>query len=105
MRRGQSYSHKKENPMKRGSLPIMAALLMAAAASGRNPYFDTGRRERMRQQRDKHFKERAHKLYAVDQSEREFVINGESIMAHDRKTALKIYANHHPEKKSKKHKK
>ncbi|MBQ9093227.1 MAG: hypothetical protein IJY03_04440 [Prevotella sp.] len=83
----------------------MAALLMAAAASGRNPYFDTERRERMRQQRDKHFKERAHKLYAVDQSEHEFVINGEAIMAHDRKTALKIYANRHPELKSKKRKK
>lgn len=87
------------------SSALMAAMLMMAAAGGRNPYFDTESRERYRQQREKHFKERAHKMYGEDRSEREFIIKGESIMAHDRKTALKIYANRHPEQKSKKRKK
>ena len=40
----------------------------------------------------------------IDRSEREFIIHGESIMAHDRKTALKIYANRHPETKKRKKK-
>ncbi len=36
--------------------------------------------------------------------EHEFVIKGERIMARDKKTAIKIYANRHPEAKGKKHK-
>ncbi len=84
-------------------IALMTAMMMAAAASGRNPYFETSeRRERYRQQREKHFKERAHKMYGEDRSEHEFVIHGETILAHDRKTALKIYANRHPESKKRK---
>lgn len=50
-------------------------------------------------------KRRLHKMNPTDTSEREFLVKGERIMAHDKKTALKIYANRHPEIKSKKHKK
>jgi hypothetical protein len=50
-------------------------------------------------------KRRLHKMNPTDTSEREFLVKGERIMAHDKKTALKIYANRHPETKSKKRKK
>lgn len=38
------------------------------------------------------------KLYKVDYHEHEFIIHGEAIMARNRKTALKIYANRHKSK-------
>lgn len=50
-------------------------------------------------------KRRLHKMNPTDTSEREFMVKGERIMAHDKKTALKIYANRHPETKNKKRKK
>lgn len=86
---------------------LMAAMLMMAAAGGGRDIFDVPRplTEEQKKRREQWRKERAHKLYGEDRSEREFVINGEAIMAHDRKTALKIYANRHPEQKSKKRKK
>ena len=78
-------------------------LAMAAAmASGRNPYFDVGNprmTEAQKRKREEYLRERAHQLNPVDLSEREFIIKGERIMAHDRKTALKIYNRRHPEKK------
>lgn len=37
-------------------------------------------------------------IYNVDYQEHEFIIHGEAIMARNRKTALKIYANRHKKK-------
>ena len=76
--------------------------MAAAMASGRNPYFDVGNprmTEAQKRKREEYLRERAHQLNPVDLSEREFIIKGERIMAHDRKTALKIYNRRHPEKK------
>ena len=73
-------------------------------ASGRNPYFDVVNpmmTEVQKRKREEYLRERAHQLNPVDLSEREFVIKGERIMAHDRKTALKIYNRRHPDKKRK----
>ena len=78
--------------------------MAAAMASGRNPYFDVVNprmTEAQKRRREEYLKERAHQLNPVDLSEREFIIKGERIMAHDRKTALKIYNRRHPEKKKK----
>ena len=90
----------------RRRVPALMAAMMMAAAGGRS-YYDLPRplTEEQKKRREQWRKERAHKLYGEDRSEREFVINGETIMAHDRKTALKIYANRHSEQKSKKRKK
>lgn len=68
---------------------LMAAMAMAAAS---NPYFDTRRRPAEVKPRDN---TRARKFYKVDCQEHEFIIHGEAIMARNRKTALKIYANRH----------
>ena len=88
---------------------IMAATLaMAAMASGSdmfapglisepsNPYDGETDEERKR---------RLHKMYGDHSQKREFVIKGERIMARDKKMAMKIYANRHPEAKGKKRKK
>lgn len=75
-----------------------------AIASGRNPYFDVVNpmmTEAQKRKREEYLRERAHRLNPVDISEREFIIKGERIMAHDKKTAMKIYANRHPETKKK----
>lgn len=77
----------------------MAAMAMAMAC---DPYFSLGRPRMSEWQRKRYEQEkrdRAHRLAHVDMSEREFTIHGETIMAHDRKTALKIYARRHPKKK------
>ena len=66
--------------------------LMIAAAVGTNGIFDTRRRPAEVKPRDN---TRAKKLYHVDCQEHEFIIYGEAIMARNRKTALKIYANRH----------
>jgi len=80
-----------------------ATLAMAVAmACGRNPYFDVVNpmmTEVQKRRREEMLKERAHRLNPVDLSEREFIIKGERIMAHDRKTALKIYNRRYSEKK------
>ena len=70
---------------------------------GSNPFYDTGysSRTRTRKMTDEEKRERGRKLCPLDLSEREFTIHGERIMAHDRKTALKIYANRHHETKKK----
>ena len=82
--------------------PYMAAMAMAMAS---NPYFSLGRprmTEEQRKRYEEYQRERAHRLNPVDMSEHEFVINGEKIMASNRKTALKIYQRRHPEKKRRK---
>ena len=70
----------------------MAAIMMAAS----NPYFSLGTPKRQLSEDEK--RERAHRLNPVDLSEREFIIHGERIMAHDKKTAQKIYARRHLKK-------
>ena len=80
--------------------PYLAAMAVAMAS---NPYYDTGysSRTRTRKMTDEEKRARGRKLCPLDMSEREFTIHGEKIMAHDRKTALKIYALRHPETKKK----
>ena len=77
----------------------MAALAMAMAD---NPHFSLGSTHTMseaqRKRQDKYNRERAHRLNPVDLSEREFIIKGEAIMAHDKRTALKIYQRRHKNK-------
>lgn len=41
------------------------------------------------------------RLDKVDLSEREFIVKGEKILAHDKKTAIKIYNRRHNIKKKK----
>ena len=91
--------------MKRKILSHTLALTMAMiAAGGRNIFYDVPRpmTEQQKRRRDEYLRERNHRLNPVDLSEREFCIKGERIMAHDRRTALKIYANRHPETKKRK---
>lgn len=81
---------------------LMLAAMMAAAAGGNSPFM-TGYPER-RKLSDEEMKRRAHALNPVDLTEHEFIIKGEKIMASNKKTAMKIYANRHPEAKGKKRK-
>ena len=81
--------------------PYHLAMAMAMAS---NPYFSLGRpamSEAQRKRYEQEQRDRAHRLNPVDLSEREFIIKGDRIMAHDKKTAMKIYAKRHPEKKRK----
>ena len=80
---------------------LMLAAMMAAAAGGRSPFMTGGYPERRRMS-DEEAKERAHRLNPVDLTEHEFVIKGEKIMARNKKTAMKIYENRHPESKKRK---
>ena len=79
---------------------LMLAAMMAAAAGGNSPFM-TGYPERRRMS-DEELKKRAHALNPVDLTEHEFIIKGEKIMAKNKKTAMKIYANRHPESKKRK---
>ena len=81
------------------AIGLMAAMMMAAAA-GHGRIFDTGGYGKPVGQRMS--KESVHKLYGENMDEHEFTINGEKIMARNRKTAMKIYANRHPESKKRK---
>jgi hypothetical protein len=76
------------------SIAMMAAMMMAAAS---NPHFSLETPKRQLSEDEK--RDRAHRLNPVDMSQREFIIKGEKIMAHDKKTALKIYARRHSKKK------
>lgn len=71
----------------------MAAMAMAMA---NDPYFSLGTPKRQMSEGVKCAL--AHRLYHEDRSEREFIIHGEKIMAHDKKTAKKIYARRRPKK-------
>lgn len=79
---------------------LMLAAMMAAAAGGNSPFM-TGYPERRRMS-DEELKKRAHALNPVDLTKHEFIIKGEKIMASNKKTAMKIYANRHPESKKRK---
>lgn len=69
--------------------------LAGMAAIGASEYFDTGRR-RSPLPAQRHDLPRIDK---VDLSEREFIVKGEKIVAHDKKTAIKIYNRRHNIKK------
>ena len=76
-----------------------AAMLMAAAMLGAGEHFGTGRHLSHRNpydgESDDERRRRIHKLYGNQDQEHEFVIKGEKIMARNKKTAMKIYANRH----------
>ncbi len=80
---------------------LMAATLMMAAVAGAGDtsIFDTGTRRRHRatggRELTEEEKARNHQMYGVNMQEHEFVIHGEKIMARNKKTAKKIYANRH----------
>lgn len=80
---------------------LMAATLMMAAVAGAGDtsIFDTGTRRRHRatggRELTEEEKARNHQMYGVNMQEHEFVIHGERIMARNKKTAMKIYANRH----------
>lgn len=72
--------------------------LAGIAAMGASEYFGAPRRTRpyTAQHRE------PPRIDKVDLSEREFIIKGEKILAHDKKTAIKIYNRRHNIKKKKK---
>lgn len=74
--------------MSRKALAVMAAML-ATAAAGTNPY--SVRRPAEVKRDDSKYR----KMFKVESQLHEFIIHGEAIMARNRKTALKIYANRH----------
>lgn len=80
------------------AIGLMAAMMMAAAG-GHGSIFDIGGRRPARRQMSK---ENVHKLYGENMDEHEFTIKGEKIQAKNRKLAMKIYANRHPESKKRK---
>ena len=82
---------------------MAATLMMAAAASaGGDSPFMTGRPRRSygggRRELTEEEKARNHQMYGVNMTEHEYVIHGEKIMARNKKTAMKIYANRHKKK-------
>lgn len=72
--------------------------LAGIAAMGASEYFGTRRRTSPFPVQHRE----PPRLDKVDLSEREFVIKGEKILAHDKKTAIKIYNRRHNIKKKKK---
>lgn len=74
---------------------LMLAGMMGMCAS---EYFGTPRRTRPYTAQHRELP----RIDKVDLSEREFVIKGEKILAHDKKTAIKIYNRRHNIKKKKK---
>lgn len=88
----------------------MAAYMMAAAMMGAaaNPFaadLFVEHRDPHEGETDEERKRRLHKMYGDNSQEHEFIIKGERIMARDKKMAMKIYANRHPETKSNKRRK
>lgn len=77
----------------------MTAMMMAVAMMGVGEHFDTGMCSEHRNPYEGESKEerrrRIHKMYGNHGQEYEFVIKGEKIMARNKKTAMKIYANRH----------
>ena len=77
---------------------LAVTLAMAAMARGNN-LFDY-HRDPHEGETDEERKRRLHKMYGDQSQEHEFVIKGEHIMARDKKMAMKIYANRHQQKQS-----
>ena len=72
--------------------------LAGIAAMGASEYFGTPRRTSPFPVQHRE----PPRIDKVDLSEREFIIKGEKIRAHDKKTAIKIYNRRHNIKKKKK---
>ena len=92
------------------SIRNAAMMMMAAAMMGTgNEYFDTGRHrarhDPYERETEEERRQRLRKMYGQNRQEHEFVIKGERIMARDKRTAMKIYANRHPDTGGKKRKK
>ena len=83
------------------ALGTMAMMMMATAMmGGGNDMFDfREHRNPYEGETDEERRKRLHKMYGDNSQEHEFVVKDETIMAKDRKTAMKIYAKRHPEKK------
>lgn len=81
----------------KGTKGLMITALMFAAAAGNNPFTFRANRNSCRLTNEES-KKRAHRLNPVNLTEHEFVIHGEKIMARNKKTAMKIYANRHKKK-------
>ena len=77
-------------------------MMAAAASAGGDSPFMTGRPRRSygggRRELTEEEKARNHQMYGVNMTEHEHVIHGEKIMARNKKTAMKIYANRHKKK-------
>ena len=91
--------------MKKAFRLLAGAMLMMASQGGMEKDLFMEPIDPHESESDEDRKRRFHSMNPTDTSEREFVVKGERIMAHDKKTALKIYANRHPEAKGKKRKK
>jgi hypothetical protein len=88
--------------MIRKSLGIMAAMLMLAGHGRRDIYAPP--RQPHAGESDDERKDRYHRMNPAATDKHEYIIKGERILASNRKTALKIYANHHPQNKKRKKK-
>ena len=82
-----------------------AAMMMMAAAGMSSRTYVPAREDPWKDEGEDDRKRRLHRMNPVDMAEHEFSVGGERIMARDRKTAMKIYANRHPETKGRKQKK
>jgi len=71
----------------------MMMMMLAAHDRGRGVSF-----RKTVDRNDPDVRDRIKKVYGENRDEHEFNINGEIIMAHDRRTAKKIYANRHKKK-------
>ena len=85
----------------------LTAMMMAAATMGAaNEYYDTGLFRESRNpyegETEEERKARLHRMYGESQQEHKFVIKCERIMARNKKSAMKIYANRHPQSKKRK---
>lgn len=69
---------------------VMMMAMLAAHDRGRGVSF-----RKTVDRNDPDVRDRIKKVYGENRDEHEFNINGEIIMAHDRRTAKKIYANRH----------
>ena len=72
---------------------MAAALMMAAAAAGSTGIYDMGGRRSSGNIRRRELTEWEKKQLAQKYVEHEFIIHGDKIMARNKKTAMKIYAN------------
>ena len=74
---------------------MAAALMMAAAAAGSTGIYDMGGRRSSGNIRSRELSAADKQRIHQQMQEHEFVIHGEKIMARNKKTAMKIYANRH----------
>ena len=91
--------------MKMKTALYATALMMAAAMQANNSYgrqYVSFREDPFANETPEERKIRLHRIFGNDQQLHEFTIKGETIMATNKKTAMKIYANRHLESRKKK---